>query len=444
MPKTNYFFAVIRDELLAIKDLISENRLLVILIGLMFIVGLYFIDPIPGKAIRLAASGNESGYGLIAKNQSLYLSEKGISLEMKGTESSIESARLLADPKSDINAAFIQGGLLDQNLADQIRSLGSVAYEPVWIFYRKGLQGKLNRFRDLASFRVGVGPEGGGTNFIARQLFVLNGINISGAENYYADSYENNVRDFLDGKLDVLINVNPEIDPLVRRLLFDPNVEIFELTHAEAYDKHLPFVKMVTLPAAAIDIAKQIPPKNISLLATSTSLAVKKDMHPSLQVMLLMAAKDAQRVSKSLFLSNEEKLPAYIDRLIPLSTAASDYYDYGVPQALRYLPYRLAGFIDRMWIYILGLFAIIYPLTSLNINLRSFRFGLYVQKIDRELLLYQRELNSQHITEESKSRIVQRLEDLIVEVSSVSIPVGCEKDYFVLVNLLNGMLEKVK
>lgn len=86
--------------------------------------------------------------------------------------------------------------------------------------------------------------------------------------------------------------MNPVADPVITRLLREPSVELFELTHAPAYDAQLPFVKVITLPAASIDIAKQIPPKDISLLATTTNLAVSKDMHPVLQVMLLVASKE--------------------------------------------------------------------------------------------------------------------------------------------------------
>lgn len=291
MSEKSYFLTVIRDELIAIRGVLYENRILFTLILAIFLGALYFLRPFPGKNIRMAASGKDSAYVLIAKSQASFLQEKGIRLEVEETQSSAQSARMLATSEGGVNAAFIQGGVLSEDVAEQIQSLGSIDFEPVWIFYRKDLVRRPDRLKDLAKLRVGVGPNQSGTWIIAKKLFALNGISIEGNK-FKVDGYENNLTDLLSGNLDAIINVNPVADPVITRLLREPSVELFELTHAPAYDAQLPFVKVITLPAASIDIAKQIPPKDISLLATTTNLAVSKDMHPVLQVMLLVASKE--------------------------------------------------------------------------------------------------------------------------------------------------------
>lgn len=429
MPEKNYLLLAVRDEWVAIKELILENKLLFISIAIIFTVGLYSIDPIPGRDLRVAVSGRDSAYSLIAKNLEPYLKEKDISLVIKSTESSIQSASMLASSTDGVNAAFIQGGVLSDEDAEKIQSLGSVDFEPVWIFYRKGLTNHHDRLKDLAQLRIGVGPSQSGTWIIAKKLFALNGIDIEASSQFKVDSYENNLAGLLSGQLDALINVNPVSDPVVAHLLRDPRVELFELTHASAYDRQLPFVKVITLPAASIDIGRQIPPKDILLLATTTNLAVSKNMHPGLQMMLLAASRDAQRASRNLFLSNEEKFPAYMDPSIPISAAASNFYDYGVPQMMRYLPFWLAGLIDRIWVYILALVAIVIPLSQLNFNLRSIRFGMRIEKIQRELLAYDLELNNQNPSSERRADILRRIEQIISAETGKNVPIGCASDY---------------
>ncbi len=443
MPEKNYLLTLVCDEFIAIKELIFENKLLSALVLMIFISGLYLIDPIPDRKILIAASGKDSAYSLIAKSQQTFLKNRGVDLDIQNTQSTIRSAQLLAIPNSGVNAAFIQGGVLDDNLADQIQSLGSIAFEPVWIFYRADLDSRINRLKDLSKLRVGLGPKDGGTRVIAKKLFALNDINIDSVQNFKSDSYEGNLNDFLSGSLDVVINVNPEIDPVINRLLHEPSAKIFELTHAAAYDKYLPFIRVVTLPAASINIADQIPPRDIALLATTTNLAVSKEMHPSLQVMLLMSTRDAQRATTSLFLSNEEKFPAYIDSSIPISEAALNFYDYGVPQTMRHLPFWFAGFIDRTWIYILSLLAIMYPLSYLNINLRKIRFRIYVEKIQRELLSLERELLDPSLGGQMRDSMTVVLGDLFTSVSKHRIPVGCESDCLDLLDQINRLQEKV-
>jgi TRAP-type uncharacterized transport system substrate-binding protein len=444
MSEINYLLLAARDELRALKDLILENKFLFLFIFIIFAAGLYYIDPLPDREVRVAASGRDSAYALIAKNQEPYLNEKGISLVINSTQSSSQSAAMLAQSVDGINAAFIQGGVLNNEEAQKIQSLGSIDFEPVWIFYRKGLASHPDRLKDLAKLRVGVGPTHSGTWIIAKKLFALNGIETEANSHFHADSYENNASELLSGRLDALINVNPIGDPVVAKLLRDSRVGLFELTHASAYDKHLPFVKVLTLTAASIDFARQIPHKDISLLATTTNLAISKEMHPALQVMLLAAVRDAQRTSQNIFLSNEENFPAYMDTSIPISEAASDFYDYGVPQTMRYLPFWLAGLIDRIWVYVLALLAIIIPLSQFNFNLRSLRFGMRIEKIQRELLTYEQELNSQVIPPDRVAYIKSRVDQLIKNEDKQNIPAGCASDYYDFLGRLTDFRSKLQ
>lgn len=444
MTNQNYLLTAVREELGALKELFLENKSLVILILTLFLGSLYFVDPFPERSIQMAITGRDSGYAIIAANQERFLAANSISLKVETTKNSAESAKLLVTPNSGVSAALIQGGVLGTDVDNQILSLGSVAFEPVWIFYRKNLENRIDRFKDFANLQVGVGPNNSGTKAIAKKLFELNGVDIDRSSNFHSDSYENNLREFLDGKLDALINVNPEIDPIVNRLLHEPNAGIYELKHAAAYDKYLPFVKVVTLPAASVDIAKQIPPKDIAMLATTTNLVVNKDMHPSLQIMLLIAAKDAQRVAQSLFLSNEEKFPAYLDPSIPISSAASQFYDYGVPQTMRYLPFWLAGFIDRTWIYILSLFAILYPLSYLNLNLRSIRFRMRMERVQRELLDIARMLEDSANNDEKRAAILKRLENILITETKFRVPLGSEGEYLDFLSQIHEMHARAK
>ncbi len=444
MIEKNYFLQVLRDEFDALKELFFKNKVLILCLATILIVSLFVIDPIPARNIQVAFSGSDSGYALIARDQQIYLKDRGINLNTQGTNSSRESALLLVDPNSGVDLAFIQGGILDKKLAESIESLGSVAYEPVWIFYNKRIEKRLDHFKDLANLRVGIGSKDSGTWAVAKQLFALNNIDIESDPRFRSDSHQNNLNDFLSGKLDVVINVNPHIDPVVYRLLHEPTASLFELPHAVAYDKNLPFIKVVTLAASSIDIPNQIPPKDISLLATPTTLAVRKGVHPSLQMMVMMATKDAQRVSNNLFISNEEKFPAYIDPTIPISAAATYFYDFGLPQTLRYLPFWLGGFIDKMWLVLLTLLAIIYPLLNINIKLRTILYQNSVARIRRKCLFIDRELDLDHLGSDQRNLILVRLSNMREKLSTKRVPIDSESDYFDTLKLLNDLIAKAK
>jgi len=119
-----------------------------------------------------------------------------------------------------------------------------------------------------------------------------------------------------------------------------------------------------------------------------------------------------------------------MDSTIPISEAASNFYDYGMPQSMRYLPFWLAGFIDRVWVYILALLALIIPLSQLNLNLRATRFQMRIGAIQRELLRYEREVECGKIMPERQRAILARLDELSKTEAKQNIPAGSESEYF--------------
>lgn len=442
MRNEGYLIRIIRDEFAALKESLIEYRLILAIVLLVLLGLIYFLNPLPDKKIIIATSGERSAYSLIADDQRAYLAQHDIQLEVLPTSDSVASARLVTDKKSGVNVALIQGGLLDESLAKQLRSLGSVAYEPVWIFYRTNLQNQPKNIVDLSSLRIGVGPQNGGTWSVLSNLFLLNGIDISRLPGVKADSYSNNLRDYVAGELDALINVNPHIDPIVNQLLRDPNSSLLELQHTIAYDKNIPFLKAVTLPAYAIDIEHRIPPKDVSLLATTTSLVVGDEMHPTLQAVLLLATKNTQRVSENIFLSGAERFPLYMDPTIPISDAATHFYDYGAPQTLRYLPFSLAGFVDQVWLFIVSIIAILYPLSYLNANLRAKRYEQKLGHIRRRLVTIESQLDAAALGHDQHNALQEQLTRIELDLRQRKVPVGCEMDYFDLLDVIHAMHAK--
>ena len=84
---------------------------------------------------------------------------EGITLEVRATKGSVENLALLS--KGEVALALVQGGVDGGGSASALTSLGSVYYEPLWLFHRRDLVVK--RLSDLAGARLAVGPQGSGT-----------------------------------------------------------------------------------------------------------------------------------------------------------------------------------------------------------------------------------------------------------------------------------------
>ena len=309
-----YIWQIARDELNSILISIYENRIFVI--SLVFIVSgiIYWMGLIPPKTLTVATASENSGYSQLVKLSQSEFKKGGMDVEPRFTSGSLQNLDLLRNLDSGVDAALIQGGLdpREEDLGEMV-SLGSVGYEPVWIFYRNSLAKKPEQIKDFSNLLVGVGAVEGGTQAIARKIFSVHNIAIDSKRNFKFDSYENNARDLKNGALDAIIIVSPILSTSVKDFLRSKEYGIFEFKYAQAYEKLFPFLQAVQIPKASLDIDLQIPPRNITLIATTTSLVVKKSLHPDTQIMVLSSLKKLFMESKILFFSKRGEMPSYID-----------------------------------------------------------------------------------------------------------------------------------
>jgi len=425
MKKTkNYFFEVIVEELITIKEIILEQKFLTFIFLFALITLIIFLEPTPPKKIRIA------GYTTLVEPITDYFEKEGFEIESVATEGSIQNAELLAADNSNVDAAFIQGGAISKELASKIQSLGSIAYEPVWIFYQKSFGDEINSLKDLSKLRIGVGPEKGGTKPLAKELFLLDGILIDKNPNFIVDSYDNNNRDFQEGKLDAIIVVTPFSSPDIQKLLRDPDVKLFNFELASAYVKKITHIEEVTIPKGSIEIDKIIPSRDIKLIATTTTLAIRKDFNKDLQFLMLIAMKNLNRNPDMMFFSKRQEFPAYMDATIEASKVALKYYDYGIPEIMRYFPHSIAGFANRFWVLILSFATIMYTLTKFNVRLSAIRYRMKLRLGYRKLLEIEKKFSQEKLQEEDSHQLIAEISQLNSDISKEKIPFGFENEYF--------------
>jgi hypothetical protein len=88
------------------------------------------------------------------------------------------------------------------------------------------------------------------------------------------------------------------------------------------------------------------PPSDVVLLAPKASLAVREDLHPAIQYLLLNAA--AQVHSGPGIFRKAGQFPAAESIDIPLSDEAQRFYKSGRPFLQNYLPFWAATLTERL------------------------------------------------------------------------------------------------
>jgi len=357
------------------------------------------LEPTPDKRLVIATGPEQGAYDDFARRYRPLLQAQGVTLELRATEGSGENLALLRDAAAGVHAAFVQGGAVPPEAAGSegapVLSLGSVAIEPLWIFYREDSARRLSagvppeKLAQLAGWRIDTGPPGGGSGPLFWQLAQAGGLPPP-AQAGGAASTVSGVLELVQGRVDALALVSAAEAPLVQYLLHTPGVQPMGLAQAEAHARRFPFLRALTLPRGTVDLAADQPPQDLPLVATTATLAVRADLHPALVQLLLQTARQVHGQPGWFQRGGDFPQPSADE--LPLAPAAERYYRHGTPWLQQYLPFWLANFVDRMWIVLLPLLAallplsrILPPLVTLRLRSRVYRWYAHLRAIERAL-----------------------------------------------------------
>jgi hypothetical protein len=181
-----------------------------------------------------------------------------------------------------------------------------------------------------------------------------------------------------DGKVDAVWTLGAPDTPIVRSLLQNPNVRIMNFPTAEAFTIIFPELVRLVLPRGVIDIKRDIPPNDVSLIGTTTKILVRSDLHPEI-VQLLLQAMVETHGARGVFQRSGE-FPNSADTEYPVAPAAIDFYKNGPSFMQRHLPLSLSVHAQR---------AIAVLVTAIAIGFPLFRFlPVFYNWITRRRLFY--------------------------------------------------------
>jgi TRAP-type uncharacterized transport system substrate-binding protein len=351
------------------------------------------LSPPPPTTLRMATGPEGSAYSDLGERYREILGRSGVDLQPVATAGAVENLARLRDPRSGVDVAFLQAGTTSAAESPGLRSLGTVFYEPLWLFHR-GMDPQRG-FSALRGKRLSIGPEGSATRALSLQLLALGGIDASSAD-LLALSPEDATEALTRGQIDFAAVVTSWDAPVVRRLLADPGVELASFPRADAYLALSPHLSKLILPEGVADLDRDIPPADVVLLAAKASLIVREGLHPALQYLLLEAASEVHATPGLFRQAGEFPAAEAID--LPLAKDARHFYKAGQPFLQRYLPFWAAVLTERLLLLLVPLFGVILPLARILP-------GLYQWLVRRRIFSLYRDLK-------------------MVELATVSLPAG--------------------
>jgi TRAP transporter TAXI family solute receptor len=316
-----------------------------------------WLGPLPPKVVVMSTGAAGSDYEMYARQYQAILKRSGVQLRLEPSAGSLDNLRRLNDPHSGVTVAFAQGGLTSEAQSPDLESLGTLFYQPFWLFVRREIAAV--RPDDVRGKSVAVGPDGSGTQVLARRFLSLNGIDESQLQLLPLTAAQAGEA-LLRGEIDLAAMVASCDTPIVRRLLASSDVNVVGFPRADAYVALLRDLTKLVLPTGVGDLAKNRPPSDVNLVARQASLIVRKDLHPAIKYLLVEAATEIH--SGGGLFRNAGQFPAPQPVDLPISKDARQYYKSGPPFLQRYLPYGLAVLGTRLLVLLIPMIGVAYPL----------------------------------------------------------------------------------
>jgi uncharacterized protein len=313
------------------------------------------IKPSAPTRIVMATGPSGGAYAIFGKRYAEIFKRDGVTLELRESKGSVENIALLRDTTNDVEVALLQSGVATEAQREELISLGSLFYEPVWVFYRD--KTALDRITQLRGKRLGVGAQGSGTRPVVQALLKANDIDANSAT--FVESAPRDAAAMLQrAELDAIFLVAAPDSPLVIELLSAPDVRLMNMVTADAYSRVVPSLVKITIPRGVIGLNKDIPAQPVDTVAATATLIGMEKLHPAISYLFVKAAKEVhggggilhpQREFPSVTKYQEFEVPEEVEQL----------YKGGTPFLYRHLPFGLANLAMRLWVLLIPLVAVL-------------------------------------------------------------------------------------
>ncbi len=436
MPKIFDFTRFSLRDLLATA--LPALLFIVIACGIIYLVA----DPSPPSHIRISTGQSNGAYEFFGKKYTAALARHHIHAELVPSLGSSQNLQRLTDPASHIDIGFVQSGSTEQDEAERrgLISLGSLFTEPIWLFYREPKD--ITQLTQLRGLKINVGPDGTGVPQLFKKLLSVNGIEGSDVQ---LGSLENTPATvaLLAGTIDGIVFSSAPDELLIQMLLQTPGIKLFDFAQAEAYTRRFPFLTHVVLPRGIVDLGRDIPSRDYQLIAPTATLVARNAIHPALVDLLVQSATEIHGGAGWFHRQGEFPNASYTE--ISVAPAAVKYYRSGPSYLQHYLPFWLSNLMERMWVIVVALGALLIPLSRVvpplyiwKVRSRVYRWYGQLRAVEQAI----EDVPENRRTEVYHRQLI-RLGEIEEKVNQISIPLSFAEELYGLRSHINFVRTRI-
>lgn len=447
----------VSQALLSLRDMLASVGP-VLLFAIALLGGAYWwLDPQPPRTVVLATGPAGSAYAEFGQRYVQALAKDNIRVQLLETEGPAASLQALREGRA--NVAFVRGGTdngpesdldEDEDPNEGVVSLGALFYEPLWVFYRpaalagatdasrpsKGQPKKepappaavLRSLNQLQGLRINLDEGGSGVPELMRRLLLANGL---GPTAFIASELPPHeaAEALLAGRIDAMVLMTAPESPTVQRLLQQSGVALAEVPQADALSRRFPFLQTVTLPRGMVDLARDVPPDDVGMLAATTALLTHEDTHPALRQLFAQAAQQIHGGAG--WFNGVRDFPNTRTSELPVSPEGDRAINGTPPFWQRYLPFWASNLLERMWLVIGGLIVLLLPISRVvpplytyRVRQRVFRWYARLREVEARM----------EDGEGDTTELLNELDELDRVASQISVPLAHADELYALRN----------
>jgi len=235
----------------------------------------------------------------------------------------------------------------------------------------------------------------------------------------------------LEGKVDaIFLTGDSASTQTLRALMRSQDVRLYNFDQADAYVRRYAFLNKIELPEGSIDLGRNLPAGNVTLVGPTVELVARKQLNSALSDLLLEVAREVH--GRPGLLQKRGEFPAPLEHEFALSEEAQRYYKSGMGFTYRIIPsFWLANLVNRTLVAVVPLAIILIPmLRVLPIGYRM-RIRLRLFKCYRPLLKLERDSYGS-LTPEHVAELQARLDEIEHAVDALRVPASFADQFYEL------------
>ena len=362
--------------------------LIVVAIVIAAVLVAWFLESTKPRRIVMASGPLDGLHHELALRYQAILARNGVTVVERVTTGADENARLLRDPQSGVDVAFMLGGVVPPAEREGIEMLAALYYEPLWVFYRGNET--LSQIDELRYKRIAIGTPGQGVRAFLEPLLAANNVTGFNSEFVPLGNVEA-LRALQAGKVDAVALLGAVASPAVFQALHDKDLKLMSHERAEAYQRRYVHITTLSLPPGTVDLALRIPEREVSLFGTEAMLVARTGLAPAVVDLLVDAARELHGGQGYFEARTTFPNTRVVD--LPVSVEADRHMRFGPSLLQRHLPFFVASYVERLVILLVPLLFLIVPLVSWLPQLLRWRARSRVYRWYGELALLERDVD---------------------------------------------------